>query len=281
MERGTSRVRAVLGNGAAMAQTAEPPQRCLGEGTNGAESAQRPQVQPATNATPPAAAESAQRPQMRPAANATPPAAAESSASTAATFTARPAANGAPKKQPEQTARRGNSGSTLMIAQPPSGDMSEVTISLWGSKSESTDTPSKNGQRPTSVTYERCTAGQHDTCETEPTDGEERQLWIDTPNFSGPDRRHVSVSPDVERRKTVPPRLKVGVRLEQERYLRLKLACQDTKRTQQDLITSALDSYLDEIGVDRFVRIAMGFGGATATVGQDAGAVPDPDTKDR
>ena len=171
----------------------------------------------------------------------------------------------------EQTSRRGNSGSTLMISQPPSGDMSEVTISLWGAKPETTNTPSKNGQRPTSVTYERCTLDEHGIRETEIAEGEgERQLWIDTPTFSGPDRRHMSVSPEVERRKTVPPRLKVGVRLEQERYLRLKLATQDTGRTQQDIITSALDTYLDEIGVDRFVRIAMGFGGATPSVGPDA-----------
>ena len=163
-------------------------------------------------------------------------------------------------RQLTPSARRATSGTTLKIHQP-APDMSEVTVSMWGAKPEDTeaDKPSKDGQRPTSVTYERCTLSEHE--EREAQDTPAQTLWIDTPSFSGPDRREDAISPEVERRKSVPARLKVGVRLEQERYLRLKLATQQSGRTQQDLITAALDNYLDQIGVDRFVRVAMGFGG--------------------
>jgi hypothetical protein len=81
--------------------------------------------------------------------------------------------------------------------------------------------------------------------------------WINTPTYQGPDRRHNQVSPIVERRKTVAPRVKVTVRLEQERYLRLKLASHELDRTQQDLMTAALDAYLDQFQVDRFQREAQ------------------------
>ena len=172
-------------------------------------------------------------------------------------------ATSAQPRQLKPTSRRGASGTTLKIHQPPTGDMSEVTVSMWGAAAEAPegaqDKPSKDGQRPTSVTYERCSLDEHE--ERKALNVPDTPMWIDTPSFSGPDRRHETVSPEVERRRSVPPRLKVGVRLEQERYLRLKLATQESGRTQQDLITSALDHYFDEIGIDRFVRVAMGFGG--------------------
>ena len=79
---------------------------------------------------------------------------------------------------------------------------------------------------------------------------------IETPAYSGPDRRQRSVSPTVERRRSVAPRIKAGVRLEQERYLRLKLAARQTGRTQQDLLTAALDAYLDLLRIDHFVRVS-------------------------
>ena len=172
-------------------------------------------------------------------------------------------ANSSLPQQLKPTSRRGAAGTTLKIHQKPGSDMSEVTVSMWGETSEVPEEeagkPSKDGQRPTSVTYERCTLTDHE--ERKAQNIPDKPLWIDTPSFSGPDRRHKTVSPDVERRKSVPPRLKVGVRLEQERYLRLKLATQQTGRTQQDLITASLDHFLDHVGVDRFVRVAMGFGG--------------------
>ena len=80
--------------------------------------------------------------------------------------------------------------------------------------------------------------------------------WINSPTYQGPDRRSREVSPVVERRRSVAPRVKVTVRLEQERYLRLKLAAHELDRTQQDLMTAALDAYLDQFQVDRFQRAA-------------------------
>ncbi len=312
MERGTSRVRAVLGNGAAVQQPIDAPQpqhqatvsaspqRGSARATFGL--AKRPEAPSNADTAPIEAPMPAETPKLTELSNSTemPRPTVNGEEADAPIQSVKPAVNGntadapkkiaspAPKETPavpepklEQTSRRGNSGSTLMISQPPSGDMSEVTISLWGAKPEDTSTPSKNGQRPTSVTYERCTLDEHDLRDGDQAEGEEkRQLWIDTPSFSGPDRRHMQVSPEVERRKTVPPRLKVGVRLEQERYLRLKLATQHTDRTQQDIITSALDTYLDEIGVDRFVRIAMGFGGATPSVGPHTNAAEQVTTEE-
>lgn len=67
--------------------------------------------------------------------------------------------------------------------------------------------------------------------------------------YAGPDRRKHHVSPVVERRRSVPPRVKVSVRLEQYRHQRLKGAGVLLGRTHQDIITVALDKYLDALGV--------------------------------
>jgi hypothetical protein len=67
--------------------------------------------------------------------------------------------------------------------------------------------------------------------------------------YTGPDRRKRDVSPVVERRSAVPPRVKVSVRLEQYRHQRLKGAGVLLGRTHQDIITVALDKYLDALGV--------------------------------
>lgn len=167
--------------------------------------------------------------------------------------------------QPLTESRRASLGSTVLIEQPPSGDMSEVTVSMWGLPPEDTEgnEPVKGGQRPTSVTYKR--RSLEEEFDSEISGESEQRVWVDTPSFSGPDRRHKSISPEVERRRSVPPRLKAGVRLEQERYLRLKLATVETGRSQQDILTCALDCYLDDIGIDRFIRVAMGFGGAESS----------------
>jgi hypothetical protein len=156
--------------------------------------------------------------------------------------------------------RRAGSGANLTIKQPQAGDMSQVTVTMNGVTIDHT-TPQKGGQAPSSVTYERRSLAELAAEAEALANGEGREpVWIETPSYSGPDRRSKDVSPEIERRKSVPPRIKVGVRLEQERYLRLKLAALQHGRTQQDIVTSAIDGYLDEIGVDRFVRIAMGFG---------------------
>ncbi|MGI9412477.1 MAG: hypothetical protein ACR2PM_02350 [Hyphomicrobiales bacterium] len=160
-------------------------------------------------------------------------------------------------------ARKAEASTTLQIQQSEN-DMKEVTVSISDAEEASKrSVAAGNGQIPTAVTYERRTLDEHTESEEAIERGEPtKPMWIETPTFSGPDRRHKSVTPDIERRKSLPPRIKVGVRLEQERYLRLKLAAQATDRTQQDLISAAMDSYLDTIGVDRFMRIAMSFGGA-------------------
>jgi hypothetical protein len=67
--------------------------------------------------------------------------------------------------------------------------------------------------------------------------------------YTGPERRKRDVSPLVERRRSVPPRVKVSVRLEQHRHQRLKGAGVLLGRTHQDLITAALDRYLDNLGI--------------------------------
>lgn len=67
--------------------------------------------------------------------------------------------------------------------------------------------------------------------------------------YSGPERRKRDVSPLVERRRSVPPRVKVSVRLEQHRHQRLKGAGVLLGRTHQDLITVAIDRYLDDLGI--------------------------------
>ncbi len=162
-------------------------------------------------------------------------------------------------KHEETTERRSGSGASLSITQPKDGDMSQVTISIEDAPAID-PTPQKGGQRPSSITYERRPT---DSLSENDEDTNATPVWIETQSYSGPDRRHKQISPEIERRKTVPPRIKVGVRLEQERYLRLKLASVETGRTQQDLVTCALDAYLDGVGVDRFARIAMGFGVAS------------------
>ncbi len=67
--------------------------------------------------------------------------------------------------------------------------------------------------------------------------------------YAGPERRKSDVSPLVERRRSVPPRVKVSVRLEQHRHQRLKGAGVLLGRTHQDIITVALDRYLDDQGI--------------------------------
>ncbi|MGB5092707.1 MAG: hypothetical protein WBN97_05290 [Parvibaculum sp.] len=69
--------------------------------------------------------------------------------------------------------------------------------------------------------------------------------------YSGPERRLREVSPEIERRCSVPPRIKVSVRLEQHRYARLRMASQDMGRTHQDLMTKAIDHYLDMLRIPR------------------------------
>lgn len=69
--------------------------------------------------------------------------------------------------------------------------------------------------------------------------------------YAGPERRTRDISPLVERRRSVPPRVKVSVRLEQHRHQRLKGAGVLLGRTHQDIVTVALDRYLDDLGVLR------------------------------
>ena len=165
-------------------------------------------------------------------------------------------------------ARKAEASTTLQIQQSED-EMKEVTVSISDAEEASKrSVAAGNGQIPTAVTYERRTLDEHSEAEQAAERGEPtKPMWIETPSFSGPDRRHKSVTPEVERRKSLPPRIKVGVRLEQERYLRLKLAAQQTDRTQQDLISAAMDVYLDSVGVDRFMRVAMSFGGAEPRTG--------------
>lgn len=160
---------------------------------------------------------------------------------------------------------RGATSATLIINEPASGDMSQVTVGVRRGGDETGPKPPEAEQRPTSVTYARLSLEEIDAKARDlATDNE--PVWVDTPHFSGPDRRYRLISPECERRRSVPPRIKVGVRLEQERYLRLKLSTQETGRTQQDLITSAVDRYLDDLGIDRFERVAMCFGGVKSTL---------------
>lgn len=73
----------------------------------------------------------------------------------------------------------------------------------------------------------------------------------DKPFYSGPERRARDVSPVVERRRSVGPRVKVSVRLEQHRYERLKIASEELDRSHQDLMTRALDHYLDTLRIEQ------------------------------
>lgn len=83
-------------------------------------------------------------------------------------------------------------------------------------------------------------AGAH-PCQT--TEGADQKV------YRGPERRKRDVSPLVERRRSVPPRVKVSVRLEQHRHQRLRGAAVLLARTHQDIITVALDRYLNELGM--------------------------------
>ncbi|WOF73318.1 hypothetical protein QMT40_000948 [Parvibaculaceae bacterium PLY_AMNH_Bact1] len=73
--------------------------------------------------------------------------------------------------------------------------------------------------------------------------------YSDQKVYAGPERRKRDVSPLVERRRSVPPRIKVSVRLEQHRHQRLKGAGVLLGRTHQDIVTVALDQYLDDLGI--------------------------------
>ncbi|NIJ42491.1 hypothetical protein FHS78_002793 [Parvibaculum indicum] len=74
----------------------------------------------------------------------------------------------------------------------------------------------------------------------------------DRARYAGPERRQRDISPAVERRGSVPPRVKTSIRLEQHRYVRLRLASTVLERTHQDLMISAIDDYLDSLHVPRF-----------------------------
>lgn len=89
-----------------------------------------------------------------------------------------------------------------------------------------------------------------------PSISADREGRIDTPHadsviYSGPERRQREISPLVERRRSVPPRIKISVRLEQHRYVRLRMAAEDLGRTHQDLMTKAIDHYLDMLRIPR------------------------------
>ncbi len=129
----------------------------------------------------------------------------------------------------------------------------DVTLSVANPQPEAPGQPPLPAR--TSTTYSRARATRPDSRRPAPHDAQHAPALVDTPAYSGPDRRRRAVSPVVERRRSVPPRIKTSVRLEQERYLRLKLAAQQLSRTQQDILTSALDAYLDDLRIDRFVRI--------------------------
>jgi len=68
-------------------------------------------------------------------------------------------------------------------------------------------------------------------------------------NYTGRERRIRDVSPVIERRRSSPPRIKVSVRLESHRHDRLKAAALLRARTHQDLMTAALDFYLDHLNI--------------------------------
>lgn len=74
----------------------------------------------------------------------------------------------------------------------------------------------------------------------------------DRARYNGPERRQRDISPTVERRGSVPPRVKTSIRLEQHRYVRMRLASNVLERTHQDLMISAIDAYLDSLHVPHF-----------------------------
>ena len=73
----------------------------------------------------------------------------------------------------------------------------------------------------------------------------------DQRHYQGPERRQHDVSPMVERRRGRKRRVKVSVRLEHDRYERLKIASEELARTHQDLLTCALDHYLDLLRIEQ------------------------------
>ncbi|NWG46690.1 MAG: hypothetical protein HXY25_09105 [Alphaproteobacteria bacterium] len=160
------------------------------------------------------------------------------------------------------TRRAGGSATRLVIRTAPGGDMHRVTVTMKRIDRDHGNAETHEGGWPgqpfSSITYERRSV--HDYLQEEHERSRSqvfRPLWIETATYSGPDRRHDQVSPEQERRRSVPPRIKISARLEQERFLRLKLAVSETGRTQQDLLTAAVDSYFDAIGVDRFQPVVM------------------------
>ncbi len=95
-------------------------------------------------------------------------------------------------------------------------------------------------QEPQSTHQSQVPSGAHPCQITE---------YSDQKVYAGPERRKRDVSPLVERRRSVPPRVKVSVRLEQDRHQRLKGAGVLLARTHQDIMTVALDRYLDDLGI--------------------------------
>ncbi|MCP5432560.1 MAG: hypothetical protein H6923_04735 [Alphaproteobacteria bacterium] len=166
------------------------------------------------------------------------------------------------------TRRAGGANTRITIRTAPGSAMQRVTITMKRVDGEGHETfDAWRGEPFTAITYERRPLDDVLAEETERARrDEDAPLWIETDTYSGPDRRASQVSPEHERRKTVPPRIKIAARYEQERYLRIKLAVQETGRTQQDLLTAAIDSYLDGLGVDRFRAVAMSTRGERADI---------------
>lgn len=100
----------------------------------------------------------------------------------------------------------------------------------------------RTGRAGQSTLQSQVPSGAH-PCQT--TDQSDQKV------YAGPERRTRDISPLVERRRSVPPRVKVSVRLEQHRHQRLKGAGVLLGRTHQDIVTVALDRYLDDLGVLR------------------------------
>ncbi len=113
----------------------------------------------------------------------------------------------------------------------------------FGKRSKPTQVPrrvKRTGPAAQSVLEPQAPPGAH-PCQT--TDQSDQKV------YAGPERRKRDISPLVERRRSVPPRVKVSVRLEQHRHQRLKGAGVLLGRTHQDIVTVALDRYLDDLGI--------------------------------
>ncbi len=126
---------------------------------------------------------------------------------------------------------------------PGAGQAMSETRPLFGKRTKPKQAPVRNKRNTNlaqSVAATQGTTGPHPCQAAEPSHQKV---------YSGPDRRKHDVSPMVERRRSVPPRVKVSVRLEQHRHQRLKGAGVLLSRTHQDIITVALDRYLDALGV--------------------------------